>query len=76
MALESFLLLVVQGFKTLMCLSINLIFAVVKRISESEVAQSCPTLNDLMDYSLPGWSVREAPLKEKMEPKYKMQLVV
>ena len=57
MALESFLLLVVQGFKTLMCLSINLIFAVVKRISESEVAQSCPTLNDLMDYSLPGSSV-------------------
>ena len=25
--------------------------------SESEVAQSCPTLLDLMDYSLPGSSV-------------------
>ena len=25
--------------------------------SESEVAQSCPTLNDPMDYSLPGSSV-------------------
>ena len=25
--------------------------------SESEVAQSCPTLNDLMDCSLPGSSV-------------------
>ena len=25
--------------------------------SESEVAQSCPTLCDLMDYSLPGFSV-------------------
>ena len=25
--------------------------------SESEVAQSCPTLSDLMDYSLPGSSV-------------------
>ena len=24
--------------------------------SESEVAQSCPTLSDLMDYSLPGSS--------------------
>ena len=27
--------------------------------SESEVAQSCPTLSDLMDYSLPGWWERE-----------------
>ena len=26
--------------------------------SESEVAQSCPTLSDPMDYSLPGSSVR------------------
>ena len=26
--------------------------------SESEVAQSCPTLSDTMDYSLPGSSVR------------------
>ena len=26
--------------------------------SESEVAQSCPTLGDLMDYSLPGSSIR------------------
>ena len=26
--------------------------------SESEVAQSCPTLSDLMDYSLPGSSVQ------------------
>ena len=25
--------------------------------SEREVAQSCPTLSDLMDYSLPGSSV-------------------
>ena len=25
--------------------------------SESEVAQSCPTLSDLMDYSLPGSSI-------------------
>ena len=25
--------------------------------SESEVAQSCPTLNDPMDYSLPGSSI-------------------
>ena len=25
--------------------------------SESEVVQSCPTLSDLMDYSLPGSSV-------------------
>ena len=25
--------------------------------SESEVAQSCPTLSDPMDYSLPGYSV-------------------
>ena len=25
--------------------------------SESEVAQSCPTLLDPMDYSLPGFSV-------------------
>ena len=25
--------------------------------SESEAAQSCPTLSDLMDYSLPGSSV-------------------
>ena len=25
--------------------------------SESEVAQSCPTLRDPMDYSLPGFSV-------------------
>ena len=27
--------------------------------SESEVAQSCPTLSDLMDCSLPGSSVHE-----------------
>ena len=27
--------------------------------SEREVAQSCPTLSDPMDYSLPGSSVRE-----------------
>ena len=27
--------------------------------SESEVAQSCPTLSDPMDYSLPGSSVHE-----------------
>ena len=28
--------------------------------SESEVAQSCPTLSDPMDYSLPGfWGVRK-----------------
>ena len=27
-----------------------------KRISESEVAQSCPTLSDPMDCSLPGSS--------------------
>ena len=26
--------------------------------SESEVAQSCPTLSDPMDYSLPGSSIR------------------
>ena len=26
--------------------------------SESEVAQSCPTLRDLMDCSLPGSSIR------------------
>ena len=25
--------------------------------SESEVTQSCPTLSDLMDYSLPGFSI-------------------
>jgi len=25
--------------------------------SETEVAQSCPTLSDLMDYNLPGSSV-------------------
>ena len=25
--------------------------------SESEVAQSCPTLSDLMDYNLPGSSI-------------------
>ena len=25
--------------------------------SESEVAQSCPTLRDPMDYSLPGFSI-------------------
>ena len=29
----------------------------MKVISESEVAQSCPTLSDLMDCSLPGSSV-------------------
>ena len=28
------------------------------RLSESEVAQSCPTLCDLVDCSLPGSSVR------------------
>ena len=28
-----------------------------KRESESEVAQSCPTLSDPMDWSLPGSSV-------------------
>ena len=27
--------------------------------SESEVAQSCPTLSDPMDYSLPGSSIHE-----------------
>ena len=27
--------------------------------SESEVAQSCPTLSDRMDCSLPGFSIRE-----------------
>ena len=27
--------------------------------SESEIAQSCLTLSDLMDYSLPGWWERE-----------------
>ena len=27
--------------------------------SESEVAQSCPTLSDPMDYSLPGSSTQE-----------------
>ena len=26
-------------------------------LSESEVAQSCPTLSDPMDYSLPGYSI-------------------
>ena len=31
--------------------------AVERRESESEVAQSCPTLCDPMDYSLPGSSV-------------------
>ena len=31
----------------------------VKVKSESEVAQSCPTLSDPMDCSLPGSSVRE-----------------
>ena len=30
----------------------------VKVKSESEVVQSCPTLRDPMDYSLPGSSVR------------------
>ena len=30
----------------------------MKVASESEVAQSCPTLSDPMDYSLPGSSVR------------------
>ena len=30
----------------------------MKVISESEVAQSCPTLSDPMDCSLPGSSVR------------------
>ena len=34
-----------------------MIFAVVKKISESEAAQSCPTLCDLMDCSLPSSSV-------------------
>ena len=29
----------------------------MKGKSESEVAQSCPTLRDSMDYSLPGSSV-------------------
>ena len=29
----------------------------MKEKSESEVAQSCPTLSDPMDYSLPGSSV-------------------
>ena len=29
----------------------------MKGKSESEVAQSCPTLSDLMDFSLPGSSV-------------------
>ena len=29
----------------------------MKMKSESEVAQSCPTLSDPMDYSLPGSSV-------------------
>ena len=27
--------------------------------SESEVAQSCPTLSDPMDWSLPGFSIHE-----------------
>ena len=31
----------------------------VKVKSESEVAQSCPTLSDPMDYSLPGSSIHE-----------------
>ena len=30
----------------------------VESENESEVAQSCPTLSDPMDYSLPGSSVR------------------
>jgi len=29
------------------------------KVSESEVTQSCPTLSDPMDYSLPGCSVHE-----------------
>ena len=29
----------------------------MKGKSDSEVAQSCPTLRDPMDYSLPGYSV-------------------
>ena len=32
--------------------------------SESEVAQSCPTLSDLMDCSLPGSSIRGFSRKE------------
>ena len=31
----------------------------VESENESEVAQSCPTLSDPMDYSLPGSSVQE-----------------
>ena len=31
----------------------------MKVISESEVVQSCPSLYDSMDYSLPGFSVNE-----------------
>ena len=31
----------------------------MKMKSESEVAQSCPTLSDPMDWSLPGFSIHE-----------------
>ena len=36
----------------------HFLFQCRKMKSESEDAQSCPTLHDLMDYSLPGSSVR------------------
>ena len=35
----------------------HLLLQCLKAKSESEVAQSCPTLHDPMDYSLPGSSV-------------------
>ena len=35
----------------------NLVVSFIQNESESEVAQSCLTLCDLMDYSLPGSSV-------------------
>ena len=39
----------------------------MKLKSESEVAQSCPTLGDLMDYSPPGSSVHGI-FQEKVQP--------
>ena len=43
---------------TLSELYFSLLTYMVNKIkSESEVTQSCPTLRDLMDYSLPGSSI-------------------
>ena len=47
--------------------------------SESEVAQSCPTLRDPMDYSLPGSSVHgifQARVLEWVAIAFSIQLIV